>query len=368
MTRRVLIATFETPGYGGASTASYALFAQLQRDGFDVHFLSLVDSGQEHFLHSTFGPAYANPEQLSDVHTTVLEGAFHRAQPELSRRLRALAPGVVVAVGYIAALAIKQAAPELRLVLFTSGSAAMERYLTHYGDAAGVLAALRTGAADPAPPHLHEQRAVELADLILVHAPLVREVFELVYPYHVGKVYPEVIWMAEWVHLEASKHSSLARPFAERDIDLLFVASRWDRPVKNLPLARAIIDGCPALESHMVGLLPQPLARGVSHGIVPDRTALFDLMGRSRCIVSPSRWDAAPQILFEGAALGCNLVASRNCGNWMTCHPELVVDHFTAADYIEVAGRAAAREYANRMEQVLGQRSYRTLADICMVF
>ena len=36
------------------------------------------------------------------------------------------------------------------------------------------------------------------------------------------------------------------------------------------------------------------------------------------------RIDAAPGILFEGAVMGCNLVASKNCGNWEVCHPDPV--------------------------------------------
>jgi len=51
---------------------------------------------------------------------------------------------------------------------------------------------------------------------------------------------------------------------------------------------------------------------------------VFRLMGNAKTIVSTSRYDAAPGILFEGSVMGCNLVASRNCGNWKICHTELL--------------------------------------------
>lgn len=368
MRRRVLLATFETPGYGGASSASYALFERMLQDGVDARFLSLIDAGQEAFLQTTFGPMFGNPRGLPHVHTQALEGAFHGPQPRLGAVIAALAPDVALCVGFIAALAVKQASPSTRVVFYTAGCNAIDRFLPRHGDAIRTSHALRTAPETLAlqdTPHANERRAAELADLILVHSDLVRELYGSFHPSTTGKIYPDVIWMAEWIHGEAAREAALGRDFGQRDIDMLFVASRWDRFEKNLPLVREIVAGCPELRGHVVGLLDTPLASATCHGLVADRQALFGLMGRSKVVVSPSRFDAAPGVLYEASALGCNVVASRNCGNWLLCHEALVAEPFTAAGFIAAVRRATTRKFPDRMASLLATRSYATLLDIC---
>ncbi|HEX4936325.1 MAG TPA: glycosyltransferase [Gemmatimonadaceae bacterium] len=365
MNRRLLVACFEPPGYGGASTATYALFERMQGDGLDVSYLTLLDPGTEPFLHQTFGAGFDNPRQLANVRTHRLEGPFHQSQPALAAALRDAAPEVVLAVGYIAALAVKQAAPHLTVILFTAGCDQVDRYLPLYGDAVGVCAALQADRNPPLLFHAWERRAVELVDLILVHSDLVRALFTGFYPYHAGKVYPEVIWMIEWIWQEAARHAALSRPFESRDIDLLFVSSRWDRYEKNFPLARAIIEECPDLRAHVVGLGAPPAGRSVRHGLLTSRRELFALMGRARTVVSPSRADAAPGILYEADALGCNVVASRNCGNWPLCHPALLAQPYAVEPFVAAARRASGERYESGAAALLARESYATLLDIC---
>ncbi|AHG88407.1 hypothetical protein J421_0870 [Gemmatirosa kalamazoonensis] len=366
MSRRILVACYEPPGYGGASTATYALYERLRAETSCAAYVSLVDGSLEPFLRERFGDAYGNPRALPDVHTHVLARRFHDPQPRLAELVRTVAPDVVLAVGYIAALVLKHAAPDTPLVFLTAGCDQIDAYLARYGDATAVLDALRT-TERPMLFHALEREAVERADLVVAHAPLVHELLRRFYPTHAGKLYPDVVWMAEWIHGEAARHADLARPFDERDVDLLFVASRWNRPEKNLPLVRAIVAGCPELRSHVAGLLDDPLGGAVAHGLVASRRELFALMGRARVVVGPSAWDAAPGILFEAAALGANVVTSPNSGNWPLCHPDLLVEPYTADAFIDRARRAVRRPYASRVDAILGARSYRTLVDILAV-
>jgi hypothetical protein len=52
-------------------------------------------------------------------------------------------------------------------------------------------------------------------------------------------------------------------------------------------------------------------------------------MGSAKLLVCPSSYDAAPNIVFEACAMGCNVVTSRNSGNWEVCSRELVVDRYS---------------------------------------
>lgn len=364
--RRILVACFETPGYGGASTATYALFERMQRDGLDVTYLNLVDAASEKFLRDTFGANYDNPRRLRNVRTHTLAGAFHQPQPKLAHLLGEIAPDVVVAVGFIAALAVKQAAPTTHTIFFTAGCDQVDRYLRLFGDATGVCDAMRTGAEPPLLFHEWERRAVELADLILVHSPLVRDLCSGFYPYQAGKLYPDVISMAEWIRAEPLQHASLALPFDARDIDLLFVASRWDRYEKNFPFVRGVIEACRELRVHIVGLAAPPVGNSVRHGLITSRAELFALMGRSKAVVCPSLFDAAPGVLFEAEVMGCNVVASKNCGNWALCAPELLVEPATLAEFVRAARVSVTRPYVHATPIDFGC-GYATLLDACIL-
>ena len=60
------------------------------------------------------------------------------------------------------------------------------------------------------------------------------------FPSFEGKIYPRVVWFAEWIYRNASEYSYLASPFHQRDIDILFIASNWRRPEKNYPWVKTV--------------------------------------------------------------------------------------------------------------------------------
>ena len=121
MSRRILVACYDPPGYGGASTATYALYERLRAETSCAAYVSLVEGSLEPFLRERFGDAYGNPRALPDVHTYVLARRFHDPQPRLAELVRTVAADVVLAVGYIAALALKRAAPDTPVVFLTAG-------------------------------------------------------------------------------------------------------------------------------------------------------------------------------------------------------------------------------------------------------
>ena len=87
-------------------------------------------------------------------------------------------------------------------------------------------------------------------------------------------------------------------------------------------------------------------------------------MGRARAVACPSLIDAAPGILFEASAMGCNVVASRNCGNWEICHPDLLADPCTSDAFAACLTRARATKHADHLDRFLERRSYRELVKI----
>ena len=179
---------------------------------------------------------------------------------------------------------------------------------------------------------------------------MILELMSRYFPTAVGKIFPSAFSFARQFSGEASRWAHLVRPFPERDIDVLFVASDWARREKAFPLMCAIANSVKDLRVHVVGALPLPVASATQHGFLPDREGLFRLYSRARSVVCPSSLDASPGILYEGAAMGCNAVASRNCGNWTLCHPDLLALAGDRDSFVACVRRAVDRRYDDHLD------------------
>lgn len=224
--------------------------------------------------------------------------------------------------------------------------------------------------ADPYPPaitHGRELEAMRDCDLVLANSDELRDTCRLLYPRLAGKVGSKPVWCAEWICEEARTYKDLARPFAERDFDVLFVASMWNRPVKNYSLVADIIDRCPDLEVCIVGEGDDESGHATRTGFVSSRREMFGILGNARTLVCASNMDAAPGILFEAAEMGCNVVASRNCGNWRLCHPDLLVDPYRLDGFLRSIRLAVGKKYADGLEYFLSQNCYQDLLDTVAV-
>lgn len=365
MTPRLLFGSFEVPGLGGSSTASYALFKRMLADGWDVHYVNLVDDDPAH-LHYIFGPGAGNPDGLRNVHDCWIGEASEVASPAVAALVRALEPDIIVGFGHIAALQLKRAHPARRTILVTGTCRQAQDYITtgRASDAMGLARALAAPGRAPRLVNSAERRAVEECDLVVTHSSLVLEFVNRFFPAHAGKVYPGVIWFTEWICDAARRWEDRARPFEERDIDALFVASNWERREKNYAMVAAIARGLGQAAVHVVGDVPRRLPSVTHHHFLADRGALFELLGRSRCVVCPSRIDAAPGVLFEAAAMGCNVVASPNCGNWELCHADLLVARAHAPGFIGRIRHALERRYDTNLDRFLRLGSYAELLRI----
>jgi glycosyltransferase involved in cell wall biosynthesis len=288
------------------------------------------------------------------VHTCALDGALHGAHPELTRLVADLSPDVMIGVGHIAAKLMKHAAPEKPVLFLTSGCREL-KLLVERAAVKDFLDFERRWQRAIGRPSLlarDEIEAVNICDLVVSHSDMTLELYRRFFPSYAGKLHREVVWFAEWIHEEACRLAPPTAAFAEREIDVLFVSSSWQRPEKNYPLVERIAARLGGASIHVVGEVDRDIPAATHHGPVSHAQAL-GLMGRARTLACPSAFDAAPGILFEAAALGCNIVASRNCGNWRICHPNLLVESCTARGFATAIHRSLSRSYPNNLDWFL---------------
>ena len=147
---------------------------------------------------------------------------------------------------------------------------------------------------------------------------------------------------------------------------MIFIASRWARPEKNYRLVRKLVSRCDGLNIHIVGEVDRPCPSARHHGVVARREDLYELLGRSKTLACPSLLDPAPGVLFEASAMGCNVVASTNCGNWQLCNEQLLAERCTGEAFISSIQRSLAGAYQDNQDQFRG--GYRDLVDTLSVF
>ena len=357
MAGAIVVGGFEVPGWGGLATATYRLFETMLAHGLDAWYVNLVRAEDRERFRGLLGSACENPRGLPRVHTAVLEAPLHEPQAGLAALLAELSPRPMVGAGDIAAYLMKRAAPRAPIVLLTGGCMQV--------DPAAPLTGFDWGRADPPAPDWKEREAVEMAELVLTHSDVVLRLYRHFYPRHARRIHPRVIWFAEWIHAEAREHAGAARPFGERDVDALFVASSWSRQEKACRLVAEVTERLAGSSVHVVGEAAEPIPGAEHHGVL-GRAELFRLMGRARTVACPSSFDAAPGILFEASALGCNPVASRNCGNWEVCHEELLAEPWTADAFAQAIRRGRERKLPDRMDRFLASGSYRELTRVLL--
>ena len=370
MSKKILIGCYEVPGYGGASTAGYALFEMMQDDGFDVHFVNLIDEQDKDYFWYMFGENCGNPKNLANVHNCVLQSSLFSHHPELDILIHGLEPDILIGIGWIATLLVKRSAIKIPVIFFTTGCDRVKSYIAKGKTKDMIALDQLIHRAKGGPRHFQslEKEAVESSELIITHSDMVMFLYRYFYHFQRGKIYPEVLWFAEWICKDASIHSDLQKPFHERDIDILFISSSWSRPEKNYELVKKIVAGSNGLRVHIVGEVESKCAHADYHGLVTSRSDLFSLLGRTKTVVSPSRFDAAPGILFEASAMGCNIITSRNCGNWKICNSQLLVDPFRLDNFLDKIRLSLTQKFNDNMDFLLKTNSYKNLVDIIMVF
>lgn len=370
MNKTILLGCYEVPGYGGASTAAYGLFEKMQKDGYRVHYFNLVEEQDVDYYRFALGKHFGNPKHLKNVETVALRDPLYGSQPELTQRIHQISPDLLIGTGFIAALVMKQASPEKKLVFVTTGCQQMKDSIVRRKAKTFVdlRKAMESAVGNPDISSREEESAVNTCDLIVTHSEMTSFLYEKFFPFHTGKIYSDVIWFAQWIYEEALEHSHLARPFPEREIDVLFISSSWNRQEKNYDYVKKIARKLKNVTIHVVGETEENAIPVVCHGLVRNRPELFALLGNAKTVVCPSSFDSAPGILFEASAMKCNVIASPNCGNWQLCHEMLLVDTFTPESFVQKISLSLTKKFPDNIGWFLEKKSYQNLLETLSVF
>lgn len=352
MRPKILLACNQVPNYGGANTTFYILFEILQKGGWDVHYLNIIEHNRLKFYQETFGNGLGNPRKLSNVHNLLFNN--ERSLSYLKGLIDVVKPDLIMGKNFIAPYLLKSQRPDIE-TWFLPSSCSQIRNGIYKGILSSEVEALEKtesyGNSIPMswPPEI---RAVESADKIICHSKTTSFWFNHFYPEYKHKISEKILWSAPLVYEKLSKQKLGFKIFDDRAIDILFVANRWSRAEKNYGMVKEITKRCRGLNIHIVGECEDEVEGAVYHKFLMHHEVIGS-MKDTKTVVSTSIYDPAPNVLFEASIMGCNVVASKNCGNWELCNPLLLVEPYCLENYIKKINLSLSERFQDNIEYFL---------------
>jgi len=363
MNRKILIGCYEVPGFGGASSVAYGIFEKIQSEGYNVYFFNLINELDLEYFQFLYREDYGNPKRLKNVYNVILSGGIFKKHDDLITQISVLDPDILIGVGYIAANILNRAYSLGKLIFITTGCTQVKRYLERDSNITSTILESKFDHEEllPAINNKQEQQSVNSAELIVTHSDIINKFYNYFYPSSRGKIYSNISWFNEYICDEAKDYIKYSKVFSDREIDILFIASMWDRVEKNYPLLLEIVSSCKDLNIHVVGEYKRGIKNVNYHGLIVEKDKLFKLLGDTKTVVCTSSFDSAPGVLFEASVMGCNLIASKNCGNWMICNDELLVCNYDYKEFGEKIYRSIDRKFEDNLNYFNEKSSYKEL-------
>ena len=338
------------PFASSSSIAHYRLFAALRARELPVTYCNLLFPGEDVFFQYAFGESFRDPESLGGVRTLILAGSPEDGQPELEELIHSTAPDLILARSARSIRVLRHAAASTELIFMTNECASLSRAI-HQGriaDFQSFSEALDCGLQVPSKADEEESEAMQAADLIISPSDKARFALEHYYPTTARKISLSPSPDRELCALEAKEFTAFARPFEDRDIDVLFVAREWRGREKNLSLLKRFAARNPEYSIHVAGDLDETIRGAQVEGYVSDRGDFFRLLGRTKVFASISLFDPAPRSLPEAAWMGCNLVTGPNVGYSDLCPEALLMKRTNLRSLEEKTAAALMRPYPSR--------------------
>ena len=353
MCKRILFACNQVPYYGGANTTFYLLFKALQSRDWDVHYLNLIDFQRMGFYKDVFNSDFGNPSNLLNVHNVLIKD--DKVSNELKKILDDINPDLILAKNFTAPNLLKNVNRDVNMWFFPSQSdqirnSIYNRILSSEEEALHII---NEGKHDIPITWIPEQEVVKHSDYILCNSKSTQSWFRYFYPEMKYKISEEILWTANLIYRELVDHFSHAQRFEDRSIDVLFIANRWDRMEKNFNMASDIMNRLNYKTNiHIVGQCDINSNGIYVHQFLHYKKVL-ELMKNTKTVVSTSIYDPAPNVLYEASVLGCNVVASKNCGNWELCNQTLLVEDYNIESYIDKIKISLEKRYDNNINLFL---------------
>lgn len=329
----ILYLSTQYPGFGGAATEAYETIKRLRKLGHGVTGIFV-----DHCGHCPRGRGCGRPDVETWADPDRIGGIIGMKFCEQERiknivngsKHRQAAWDVVVGKNYLAAQ--WAALARCPSVYITSGI----DYISLIGKEAVTI-------AEAPPAGGYDLRAMSAVKAIICHSTLDAQLIAKTFPKELfGKIYSKVVFTPNIaVRSDADRNRV---PYSNRQYDLCFSASNWDRTMKNVGLALGVCRQIPEKQIVVCGMNFRSDQKNVNTVGLLSHSQMLRIMENSRVVAIPSLYDPSPNLYAEAIACGCNVVVNKNVGN-IEGHPKgLIAKSLNVADFLETVNYALSLE------------------------
>ena len=166
----------------------------------------------------------------------------------------------------------------------------------------------------------NERKSIQICDEILTNSNSNKEVLLHYYKDHKKKFHNISINTS---NLRFDYPNISQQDFDKRDIDIIYAVSNHTRVAKGSAIMNKIItnNNIDKLTKVIIGNKIKEVfnvnqIKNCSFFSHLSQSELFSYLKRSKIVIIPSTGDASPNILYEGLHFGCNVLLTKNCGNY----------------------------------------------------
>lgn len=373
--KRVLLCSIDAPFIGGAGTNAYNLI-KLLRNIFKHDVVGLfvyTDSKLDKDPHNIGRIARYNAkiESLDNVRKNLL-------------KLLGADPEYMIAKNYISVHICKRLFPKSKIIFLPSGSSFYGHYCTKYGiktvnqligdlkkDNVRLYDIVNGNGGWPCYPMSCpqgcdcEMRAIILSDKIIPNSEVTENLFRYLYKNlktggtkmtdKITKhIYTSGLYDYKYIYSNIEDI-----PFENRLYDIVFACYNWRRNLKNVDLINRIIKDSRFDEFKIlvagngVNLVKKEEKFNVITLPCLDNRELLSYFNNTRCYVCPSYYDSFPNTITESQICGCNIVTSKNVGQYKLINPNLLVEKFYDDEewITKIIKGTTKKMYSTRLDQ-----------------
>ena len=119
--------------------------------------------------------------------------------------------------------------------------------------------------------------------------------------------------------------------FLSREYDIIFVCSSFGRKIKNSLFAKEFLSDqrFSNLKKIVLGngdLFNDPNIKNITILKQQPNSIVLDYMRNSKLLILTSLFDSSPNTVYEALDSGCNIIISKNVGNYQIFNPDSVCE------------------------------------------
>jgi len=317
----IVFSSTQYPGYGGAATNTYSLIKHHRKMGFQSVGV---------FFHKNTHHIQPDPDKIGGIFLYKLSEINEIKIYQDVIQYLGVEPTICFAKNYKAPVLCKKIF-QCPTVYLVSGINHFSKFYYDY-DAQTILD--KNFKIDKAIPE--ELECNNCVDLIICNSNLSKKLFSKIYPSFISKICPVIYDTSQYVDQSILP---IRHKVSEKSYDVVICCSDLSRKNKNtdflIPiLKQACFHSC---KKAIIGKNYEnyvDIENTTCFGLL-SQVKCLDIIGKSKIILVPSKFDANPNIVREASKLKCIPLITNNVGNSDLYPESFVCDSFQETEWTE---------------------------------